>query len=232
MSTPVAQEKLSRRQQIVQSYKMAKVSDPRLGLWILGAIVVVAAIAFGVFALLPGALWLDIVLAVLFGLMAGLVVFGRRVQRAAYRQMDGQRGGSIAALSMLKRGWRVDQTPIAFTKQQDVVFRVVGPPGIVLVGEGSPARIKQLLATEQRNHQRVVADTPIHMVVAGNGEGEVPLNKLVRHVTKLGRDVKPADMTDILNRLKALDATRSAIPLPKGPVPTSMKGMRGNLRGR
>jgi hypothetical protein len=39
-------------------------------------------------------------------------------------------------------------------------------------------------------------------------------------------------MTDILNRLKALDATRSSIPLPKGPVPTSMKGLRGNLRGR
>jgi hypothetical protein len=54
----------------------------------------------------------------------------------------------------------------------------------------------------------------------------------VRHVQKLGREVKPAEMTDILNRLKALDATRSNIPLPKGPVPTSMKGMRQNMRGR
>ena len=68
--------------------------------------------------------------------------------------------------------------------------------------------------------------------ISGNGPGEVPLPKLVRHVQKLGREVKPAEMTDILNRLKALDAQRSAIPLPKGPVPTSMKGMRGNLRGR
>ena len=41
-----------------------------------------------------------------------------------------------------------------------------------------------------------------------------------------------ADMTDLLYRIKALDANRSNIPLPKGPVPTSMKGMRGNLRGR
>ncbi len=39
-------------------------------------------------------------------------------------------------------------------------------------------------------------------------------------------------MTDILNRLRALDANRSTIPLPKGPVPTSMKGMRQNMRGR
>ena len=39
-------------------------------------------------------------------------------------------------------------------------------------------------------------------------------------------------MTDVLARLKALDANRSNIPMPKGPVPTRMKGMRGNMRGR
>jgi hypothetical protein len=110
---------------------------------------------------------------------------------------------------------------------------VVGPPGIVLVGEGSsPSRLRQLMVSERRKHERVAADTPIHEVVCGNGEGEVPLPKLVRHIQKLGREVKPAEMTDILNRLKALDANRSSIPIPKGPVPTSMKGMRGNLRGR
>jgi len=232
MSTPVAPENLSRRQQFVQSYRMAKKSDPRLGLWILLSFLVVAAAVFGVFLLVPGAIWIDVPLAVLAGLLGALVVFGRRVQRAAYKQMDGQRGGSIAALSMLRRGWKVDQTPVAFTKQQDVVFRVVGPPGIVLIGEGSPSRIKQLLATERRKHERVIAETPIHEVVVGSGEGEVPVAKLVRHVSKLGRQVKPGDMTDILQRLKALDATRGAMPLPKGPLPTSMKGQRGNLRGR
>jgi hypothetical protein len=112
------------------------------------------------------------------------------------------------------------------------VHRVVGPPGIVLIGEGNPNRLRQLMATERRKHERVAADIPIHEVVCGNGDGEVPLPKLARHVQKLGREVKPAEMTDILNRLKALDAQRSTIPLPKGPVPTSMKGLRGNLRGR
>jgi hypothetical protein len=60
----------------------------------------------------------------------------------------------------------------------------------------------------------------------------VPLPKLVKYIQKLGRAVKPAELTDVLNRIKALDANRSNIPLPKGPVPTSMKGMRGNMRGR
>lgn len=31
---------------------------------------------------------------------------------------------------------------------------------------------------------------------------------------------------------KALDANRSNIPLPKGPIPTNMKGTRQNMRGR
>jgi hypothetical protein len=56
--------------------------------------------------------------------------------------------------------------------------------------------------------------------------------KLSRHVTKLGRNIKPSEMTDVLQRLRALDANRSNMPIPKGPVPTSMKGARGNMRGR
>jgi hypothetical protein len=46
------------------------------------------------------------------------------------------------------------------------------------------------------------------------------------------RQVQPAEITDILARLKAIDASRPVIPMPKGPVPTSMKGMRGQMRGR
>ena len=128
--------------------------------------------------------------ALLFGLLAALIVFGRRAQKAAYEQMEGQPGAAAAALQMLRRGWKTDPA-IAFTKQQDVVHRVVGPPGIVLVGEGNPNRLRQLLATERRKHERVAAETPIHEVVCGNGEGQVPLPKLVKHVTKLGQGLKP-----------------------------------------
>jgi hypothetical protein len=231
-------EKSGRIQQFRDTYKMSKRSDPRIGWWILGSFLVVGALGAVVFfVVLPTGDSLlgkivGVVGSLLFGTLAALIVFGRRAQKAAYSQMEGQPGAAAAALRMLRRGWKTEPA-IAFTKQQDVVHRVVGPPGIVLIGEGSsPNRVRQLLGTERRKHERVAADTQIHEVVCGNGEGQVPLRKLARHVQKLGRSVKPAEMTDILNRLKALDAQRSNIPLPKGPVPTSMKGMRGNLRGR
>lgn len=235
MPKDVDPEKLSRRQQFAATYRMAKQSDPRLGLWLLGTFVVGAAIGFGLFWFLPGGGPIGLLIAVAGGLLLGLlltlVVFGRRAQKSAYRQMEGRPGAAGQALGMLRRGWKTDPM-IAFNKQQDVVHRVVGPPGIVLVGEGNPNRLRGLLTNERRKHERVAAEIPIHEVICGNGEGQVPLPRLVKHVSKLGRNVKPADLTDVLNRLKALDASRSSIPMPKGPVPTSMKGLRGQMRGR
>lgn len=231
MSTP-APEDLSRRQQLVRTYKMTKESDPRIGLILLATFVVGALVGVGLFLLLPGPRWLFPPLGgLLFGLTATLAVFGRRAQNAAYAQMHGQKGSAAAVLNVLKRGWKI-QPAVGFNKQQDVVHRVVGPPGIVLVGEGNGSRLQGLMANERRKHERVLVDTPVYEVVCGDGEGEVPLEKLTKHVRKLGRNVQPAELTDILNRLKALDAQRSNIPMPKGPMPTSMKGYRGNLRGR
>ncbi len=231
-------DKTGRIQQFRETYRMSKTTDPRIGLWILGAFLIVGALGFVVFfVLLPSGDSLlgkaiAVVGALLFGSLAALIIFGRRAQRSAYAQMEGQPGAAAAALRMLRRGWKTEPA-IAFDKQQDVVHRVVGPPGIVLIGEGkSNSRVRQLLITERRKHERVAAEVPIHEVICGNGEGEIPLPKLARSIQKLGREVKPAEMTDILNRLKALDAQRSNIPIPKGPVPTSMKGLRGNLRGR
>jgi hypothetical protein len=223
--------KQGRLKQIATVYRMTKETDPKLGLVLLGVFLVTAAVVFGLLLLVPGSWIFDLITGLLFGLMAVLLVFGRRAQKAQYAQIEGRPGAAAAALGSLRRGWKVDPA-IAFNKNQDIVHRVVGPPGIVLVGEGNPHRLRSLLASERRKHERVAAETPIHEVVSGDGEGAVPINKLSRYVTKLGRQVKPAEMTDVLNRLKALDANRSNIPLPKGPLPTSMKGARQNMRGR
>lgn len=223
--------KPGRIKQILQGYQMTKQNDPRIGLILMGTFLLGTLGGFALVYLLLGSLVLPIIFGVLFGTLAVLIVFGRRAQSAALGSIEGQPGAAAAALGMLRRGWKTDPA-IAFTKQQDVLHRLVGPPGIVLIGEGNINRIKPLMAAERRKHERVAADTTIHEVYVGDGEGQVPLRKLVRYVAKLGKSLKPAQMTDVLARIKALDANRSAVPLPKGPMPTSMKGARGNLRGR
>jgi hypothetical protein len=225
------QKKPSRIKQIGESYRLTKATDPRIGLILLGVFLGVGIVIGGLAYLLTQGLVYCIVLGVLSGLLAALVVFGRRAQRSAISQIEGKPGAAASVLGLLRRGWKVEPG-IAFNKNQDVAHRLVGPPGIVLIGEGNPNRLRPMLTNEHRKHERVVSETTITEVLVGDGPGQVSLHKLVKHVSKLPKTLKPAEMTDVLARLKALDSTRSNIPLPKGPVPTSMKGARQNQRGR
>ncbi len=236
MSTP-APAKTGRIKQFVQAYQYASKTDRWLGLWTIGAFLVGAAAGVLMFWWLPPSemnVFKIIVLvlgAIAIGGLAAVVIFSRRAQRAAFQQMEGKPGAAIAALSVLKRGWRTDQM-VAVNKNSDLVHRVVGRPGIVLIGEGNPNRLRPMMTQERRKHERVDSEVPVHEIIVGNDEGQVPLTKLSKVVMKLPKAIKPADMTRVLSRLKAIDAARPTIPMPKGPVPTSMKGLRGNLRGR
>ncbi|HNA99221.1 MAG TPA: DUF4191 domain-containing protein [Marmoricola sp.] len=228
---PSQPKKPGRIHQIRESYRITKQGDPNIGFILLGVFLVSTAVVFAVALWLFNTLWSAIPLGIMTGILITLIVFGRRAQTSAFNQLEGKPGAAAAALSMLRRGWKVEPA-IAVNKQQDVITRVVGPPGIVLIGEGNINRLRPMLANERRKHQRVASEVPVHEMIVGNHDGEVPIRKLSRQVTKLGRSIKPAEMTDVLSRLQALDAQRGVVPLPKGPVPTSMKGMRGNMRGR
>lgn len=223
--------KPGRIKQIRQSYAMTKQSDPKIGLILLAVFLLAGLAMFSLMLMVFDSLYFPITLGVSVGLLAALIVFGRRAQAAALTQIEGRPGAAAAALGMLRRGWKIDPA-IAVNKQQDVVTRVVGPPGIVLLGEGNPNRLRPLLTAERRKHERVASEVPINEVIVGREPGQVPLPQLIKHVRKLGRQLKPAQMTDVLARIRALDANRSTLPMPKGPMPTSMKGMRGQQRGR
>jgi hypothetical protein len=229
MSTPTAPPK-GRIRQIIQAYRITKKQDKHIGLvllaWFLGVGLLVGAV--GWFLIHPV---FGIVMGVLTGFTAMMVVFGRRAERAAYAQVEGQTGAAAGALQMLRRGWTV-KPAIAATKNQDVVHRVVGRPGLILVGEGQASRVRQLLAAEKKKHARVAGEVPVYDIVVGSGDDTLPLSKLVRHIRKLPKNIKPAEMTELVQRLRALDAMRPQAPLPKGPVPTSAKGSRRAMQGR
>lgn len=75
---------------------------------------------------------------------------------------------------------------------------------------------------------------PIYVIVVGNGEGEVPLSKLERHLTKLPANITVKQMDSLESRLVALGSRVGPAAMPKGPMPgnTKMKGVQRTVRRR
>jgi Domain of unknown function (DUF4191) len=226
---PESARKKGRLAQIRQTYRMAKRTDPYIGWISLGVVVAVLAVLV-VVGLIVKPVWLWLVMGFPFALLAGAVIFGRRAEKSAYSQIEGQPGAAMAALGTLRRGW--DSTPVVATnRHQDVVHRVVGRPGVVLVGEGTSAtRVVNLLNQEKRRHARVVGEAPVYDVVVGNDEDQVPLRRLPKYVMKLPRNLRPAEVTELRSRLRALGT--QPVAMPKGPLPRNMKIPRGGMPPR
>ena len=122
----------------------------------------------------------------------------------------------------MRGSWRVTQA-VAGTTQLDAVHRVVGRPGVILVAEGAPQRVKGLLAQEKKKVARLVGDTPIYDITVGNADGQIALSKLQRHLTRLPRNIDAKRMDLIDSRLSAISARSVGGALPKGPMPAGAK---------
>lgn len=212
--------------QVKLAFSMTRKADSKMLPLLIGAFVITLAVFVLVGVLVDHPIYAG-VLGVLFALVVSAAVFGRRVQRTAYSQVEGQMGAAAAVLQNMRGNWRV--TPaVQFNKEQDMVHRVVGRPGVVLVGEGNPNRLRGLVVNEKRVLARIVGDTPIYDVTVGDGEGQVSLRELEKHFAKLPRNIKPAMVNQLDGRLKAMRAASGAMPIPKGPMPTRVP--RGGRR--
>ncbi|MFC0597205.1 DUF4191 domain-containing protein [Streptomyces palmae] len=225
MARQESTENPGRLKQIALTYKMTKKVDSKVGL-------VVAAVGIVVFgAFLAIGFWIDHpiflgILGFVLAFLAMAIVFGRRAERAAFGQLEGQPGAAAAVLDNVGRGWTV--TPaVAMNRNQDVVHRAVGKAGIVLVGEGNPNRLKGLLAAEKKRMTRVVGDVPVHDIVVGTEEGQVPIKKLRTTLLKLPRVLPGAQVTVVNDRLRALGDLMKNMPIPKGPLPKGMRMPKG-----
>ncbi|ALO07827.1 Transmembrane protein [Streptomyces venezuelae] len=214
-----------RLKQIALTYKMTRKADPKVGLVVAGVGIVVLGVLLAIGFLIGHPVYLGI-LGFVLALLAAAIVFGRRAERAAFGQMEGQPGAAAAVLQNVGRGWTT--TPaVAMNRSQDVVHRAVGRAGIVLVAEGNPNRVKTLLAAEKKRMSRVVVDVPVHDLIVGDGEGQVQLKKLRTTMLKLPRVLTGPQVTAANDRLRAMGDLMSNMPLPKGPMPKGMKMPRG-----
>ena len=217
-----------RRGQIWQAFKMQRKEDGKLLPILIGVLVGVAGVITVLGILLGVWWWLALIFGVILGVMVAMIVFARRVQSNVYKKADGTPGAAAWSLQQntLRGRWRI--TPaVAGTTHMDAVHRVIGRPGIILVGEGAPHRVKPLLAQEKKRLSRLSGDTPIYDFVIGNEEGQLPLKKLNTTLMKLPRNISPTAVTDLDNRLAALSSRAGgggAQPgLPKGPLPAGAK---------
>jgi hypothetical protein len=173
------------------------------------------------------ALW--IVAGVLAGLLIALVILGRRAERAAYSQIDGQPGAVGAVLrSGLRGGWVGNEMPIAVNgKTQDAVYRAVGRGGVVLISEGPVTRTKRMLDDEQRKIARVLPNVPVSLISVGHDEGSIELYRLPAALRKKKRTLTKPEVLAISNRLNSL---QTSLPIPKGIDPMKARPQRGKSR--
>lgn len=193
------------------------------------------AIFIGVTALVavPVSFFLNWLTGILIGLPVGLLAmaywFSRRAMNAAYSQIEGQAGAAVAVIQQMRGNWSISPA-VAVTKNSDIVSRVVGRPGVILVGEGPRQRVTHLLANERKKTARWLPEVPIYEIQVGTEPDQVSVAKVQRELTKLPRALRPAEVNDVRRRLEALSAKDSPVPIPKGPLPKGgkiPKSMRG-----
>jgi hypothetical protein len=212
-----------RRGQLWQAFTMQRKEDKRLLPYMIGAFALIMGVSVAVGVTFGGFVMITAIpLGVVLGALMAFIIFGRRAQRSVYRKAEGQTGAAAWALDNLRGQWRVTQG-VAATGNFDAVHRVLGRPGVILVAEGATARVKPLLAQEKKRTARLVGDTPIYNVIVGNGDGEVPLAKLERHLTRLPANITTKQMDSLESRLAALGTRAGAAAIPKGPLPGAAK---------
>lgn len=151
--------------------------------------------------------------------LATMFFFTRIAGSAAYTNIEGQLGAGASVLMAIRKGWTT--TPaIAVNKQQDMVHRSVGRAGIVLTGEGGFA-LRQMMQDEKRKSERYAPGVPIYEVYVGDGEGQVSIRKLQKHLAKLPKKLTATQMREVRARLKAVGGM--SLPIPKGPMPKNVK---------
>ncbi|MSW03932.1 MAG: DUF4191 family protein [Actinobacteria bacterium] len=213
-----AKIKTPRFQTFRDAYGVTKSVKPWIGVAVVAvfAVVLVIGVALGVVLGHPvyGG-FVSIPLAAL----AALFFFTRIAGSAAYASIEGQIGAGASVLMAIRKGWTT--TPaVAVNRQQDMVHRSVGRAGIVLTGEGGFA-VRQMVQDEKKKSERYAPGVPITEVFVGEGDGQVPIRKLQKHVTKLPKKLSAHQMREVRARLKAVGGM--SMPIPKGPMPKGTK---------
>ncbi|MEY4451867.1 MAG: hypothetical protein RLZZ380_988 [Actinomycetota bacterium] len=203
----------------------------RKSLWIiLGAVllVLVTGTFFTTLSFVTGQ-WISGILLIILTLLSTFITFSlvlsRRAEKAAYASWEGQAGATGAVIqTLLRRNWRGSEQPIAGNPRAlDLVYRIVGAPGIVLIGEGRQSGAQVLVDAERKKLQKIAPGVPVHSIYVTESDRAVKLSELRKTIKKLGKKLNRAEVRAVASRLTALGIN---VPIPKGIDPRRARPVR------
>ncbi|GAA0477758.1 membrane protein [Paractinoplanes deccanensis] len=196
--------------------------------WFVPLLVAAVAIpvALTVLLVLLGAGWIYIPIGIMVTLLAAVIVLNLRSNAAMMNAAEGQPGAAASLVENMRGDWRV-RPAASSTTQFDMVHIVIGKPGVILLAEGQPQRVRGLLGQEKKRLSKVIGNAPLYDYVIGNGEGELPIKKLRTTLMRMPRNLTGKDVNSLDKRLGALMARPQ---MPKGAIPKNMRPSKGAFR--
>jgi hypothetical protein len=223
---PKTKKEPGRIRQLFQVYKLTAKSDKNFVL--AGVLAFIAPLAIGTLAIVlffrdsPLTIFLWSLTTILFAVLLALTVLSRRAERAAFMRIAGQPGAVAAVISStLKRGYSASDMPVAVDpKSKDAVYRTVGKAGVVLIAEGSSARVRQLIEDEKRKVSRAIPGITTPVIWVNQDPASTQLHSLTKTIYKLKKTLTRAEISLVNKRLAGLGLN---IPIPKGIDPNRIR---------
>jgi len=213
-----APKKQSQLSVVKDAYKLVKKDSPLAVVWCL--VIFVLVLTFGIIIgnnlghpIYAGFITLPV------AFLAAFFLFTRYANTAAFASIQGQLGAGASVLMSIKRGF-VTTPAVNVNRDQDMVHRVSGKAGIVLVGEGGFG-VKSLMQDEKRKMERFLSGVPVTEVIVGENSGQVSIKKLHKHLKKLPKKLNTVQLREVRARLRSVGGLN--LPMPKGPMPTNVR---------
>jgi hypothetical protein len=231
--TPQPAKKPKERNRLLQMwdvFQMTRRYDNRAIWYIVGGFILAVAVGLVLAFTIGRASIVTFILYILAGVLGGvlvvLIVLGRRAERAALSQIEGQPGAVGAVLkSSIRRGWQASEMPVSVSpRTQDAVYRAIGRGGIALIGEGPKSRTQRMLDEERRTVTRVLPNVPVTLIHVGPDADSVPLRKLASRLRKIKPALRKAEVLAVSNRLSSL--AKPPVGIPKGMDPNRVRAQR------
>lgn len=214
--------KKGRIRQMVEVYKFTHKADRTTTPYMILGAVISLAVAITLSLLILGSIWYGIFMGLAVALLVAMFILARKAETAAFTRIKGQPGAALAAMQSIRRGWNVYEEPVQLDpRSQKMLFRASGRAGIAIVADDGSSISMKMMDKETKRIKRVLHNepVPIHRIIVGDGEGQTPLHKLPKYMTRMKKTLTKDESAQVGKRIAALTPPlRSTVPKGVDPM--------------